>query len=289
MANRDAKLIERTLKDFSLGVMSGEKGGSSIDGLKMKNDFVKIYNDYKINTYLEHKEEIDAWLDGDYNFCEFSQGFPATFEDFKDKLKRQLSKSIDLSQPLIKYFYTDGNAYSRANAPFEYKISFIANNTSGYLIEYGLLDFRLKFLGDKNTFADIAIYNSNDETRIGLLQVSDFGPRETIESILHNYTLEEIIDRIWNREYTDEGIRVSNYSDCRFNNNLRELFYTLVIDSSPSYIIPIETICKHTIDPNYHILMLRQFWEQEAKALSEKEILEFVTFEYELIHSEPIG
>lgn len=287
MANRDAKLIERTLKDFSLGVMSGN-GGSSIDGLKMKNDFVKIYNAYKINTYLEHKEEIDAWLDGDYNYCEFSQGFPPTFEDFKDKLKKQLSKSIDLSQPLIKYFYTDGNPNTNANIPFEYKISFIATDYNGALAEYGLLDFRLELLGDRNTFADISIYASTSQPRIGLLQVRDFGLEETIESILHNYTLEEIIDKIWNREYTDGGIRVSNYSDCRFDNNLYMLFYSL-IDSSSSYVIPIETICKYSIDPNYHILMLRNFWEQEAKVLSEKEILEFVTFEYELTHSEPIG
>lgn len=267
--------------------MSGN-GGSSIDVLKMKNDFVKIYNAYKINTYLEHKEEIDAWLDGDYNYCEFGQGFPPTFEDFKDKLKKQLSKSIDLSQPLIKYFYTDGNPNTNTNIPFEYKISFIATDYNGALTEYGLLDFRLELLGDRNTFADISIYASTSQPRIGLLQVRDFGPKETIESILHNYTLEEIIDKIWNREYTDGGIRVSNYSDCRFDNKLYMLFYSL-IESSSSYVIPIETICKYSIDPNYHILMLRNFWKQEAKVLSEKEILEFVTFEYKLEHSEPIA
>lgn len=287
MANRDAKLIERTLKDFSLNVMSGS-GGSSIDGIKMKNDFVKVYNNYKINTYLEHKEEIDTWLEGAYNYCDFSQGLPLTFEDFKDKLKKQLSKSIDLSQPLIKYFYTDGNSRSDANIPFEYKISFITANYNGVLTEYGLLYFRLDLLGDNNTFADIAIFNNDTTTRIGLLQFSDFGPGKSIKSILNNYTLEEIIDMIWNRESSSGGIYVSNYADYRFNNNLYMLFYTL-IDGVPSYVIPIETICKHTIDSNYHILMIRKFLEQESKTLSEKEILEFVTFKYELIHSEPIG
>ena len=283
MANRDAKLIERTLKDFSLNVMSGS-GGSSTDGFKMKNDFVKVYNDYKINTYLENKEEIDAWLEGAFNYCDFSQGFPLTFEDFKDKLKKQLSKSIDLSQPLIKYFYTDGDSRSDANIPFEYKISFITANYNGVLTEYGLLYFRLDLLGDNNTFADIAIFNNDTTTRIGLLQFSDFGPGKSIESILNNYTLEEIIDMIWNREYSSGGIYVRNYADYRFYNNLYMLF-----DTTLSFITPVETIDKYTIDSNYHILMIKNFAEQEIKTLSEKEILEFVTFKYELIHSEPIS
>lgn len=288
MANRDAKLIERTLKDFSLNVMSGGNDGSSIDGIKMKNDFAKIYNDYKINTYLENKEEIDAWLDGDYNYCEFNQGFPLTFEDFKDKLKKQLSKSIDLSQSLIKYFYTDGNSYSDANIPFEYKISFIFTGAGAILREYSLLDFRLELLGDNNTFVDITIYNGDISTRIGLLQFSDFGKEETIESILQNYTLEEIIDMIWNREYTSGGIYVRNYSDCRYFNNFGYLFDASSVSSS-SFVTPLEKICKHTIDFNYHILMIRNFVEQEIKTLSEKEILDFVVFEYGLTHSEPIG
>ena len=52
MANRDAKLIERTLKDFSLGAMSGGTGGSS-----------EILTNYDMFKALEYKDGEELYFE----------------------------------------------------------------------------------------------------------------------------------------------------------------------------------------------------------------------------------
>ena len=58
MANRDAKLIERTLKDFSLGVMSGNGGGAGSNYVMAIMDYYQVAGKHidvdSLITLLEH-------------------------------------------------------------------------------------------------------------------------------------------------------------------------------------------------------------------------------------------
>ena len=80
MANRNAKLIERTLKDFSLGAMSGDGGGSlytiqvkgRTDGSYPKNcsftvqvDSKDIHTCQDLLNYLTEKGYYFRWSSGD--------------------------------------------------------------------------------------------------------------------------------------------------------------------------------------------------------------------------------
>ena len=57
MANRDAKLIERTLKDFSLGAMSGGGGLAPVDKLPDKGNVGTLYKTPDGNIYSWFHEE----------------------------------------------------------------------------------------------------------------------------------------------------------------------------------------------------------------------------------------
>lgn len=70
MANRDAKLIERTLKDFSLGVMSGNGGGVGSNYLMTIMDYYQVAGkhidvDSLIALLEKYQVNLDAELDAE--------------------------------------------------------------------------------------------------------------------------------------------------------------------------------------------------------------------------------
>lgn len=103
MANRDAKLIERTLKDFSLNVMSG---GSSNTASKMWWENADYYSEWQNKqtslTYKNNKEEIDKSLYGvSYSIKQKS------ISDIIDMIFDILGKRFDLTTKIFQM--VDGN------------------------------------------------------------------------------------------------------------------------------------------------------------------------------------
>lgn len=102
MANRDAKLIERTLKDFSLGAMSGNGGsGSGSNGYTWYDNYNK-FEDWRIKetqkVYTAHKEEIDnfEWGVVYHNVPKNQENIIKAFADF-------FAKRIPLSTKISEY------------------------------------------------------------------------------------------------------------------------------------------------------------------------------------------
>ena len=102
MANRDAKLIERTLKDFSLGVMSGNGNGGSGSSDYTWYDNYNKFEDWRIKetqkVYTEHNEEIDnfEWGVVYHNVPKSQENIIKAFADF-------FAKRIPLSTKISEY------------------------------------------------------------------------------------------------------------------------------------------------------------------------------------------
>ena len=113
MANRDAKKIERTLKDFSLGAMSGNGGGNGSNDYTWYDNYNK-FEDWRIKetqkVYTAHKEEIDnfEWGVVYHNVPKSQENIIKAFADF-------FAKRIPLSAKISEYVenFEAGHSFSR--------------------------------------------------------------------------------------------------------------------------------------------------------------------------------
>lgn len=114
MANRDGKLIERTLKDFSLSVMSGNSDGDSASAILSKA--VKFDNEYRKRSHQALSEVVGA------------NSISAFFNSIQDFLTFLTEVGLD---PNKKYDYIVSvfeNAEGSNNYRTTYKIGIYQNN-----------------------------------------------------------------------------------------------------------------------------------------------------------------
>ena len=106
MANRDAKLIERTLKDFSLGAMSGGGGVTPVDKLPEKGNVGTLYKTPDGNIYswfheeTQKEVEVPPTLEVGKTYELKEKILIKTFEDsinnaLEDPNKRKQTESIE--------------------------------------------------------------------------------------------------------------------------------------------------------------------------------------------------
>ena len=117
MANRDGKLIERTLKDFSLNVMSGGNGGNEYQVAQMFTDVNKWYAD-------KRKEGFEKGWQG------IIFGFKSD-EEVRPLFKAMLEKyGIDLS---LKYYYLDAAYCTSYEGQYQRYVFLLGYNTDNYV------------------------------------------------------------------------------------------------------------------------------------------------------------
>lgn len=102
MANRDAKLIERTLKDFSLGAMSGSNSSNNdnaqfYDWMGKLNTYNKWYFEKSRECYEANKAELEN-VGGSYYVV--YTAYPKSTEEFFNEFKKTLSKHVPLNSKL---------------------------------------------------------------------------------------------------------------------------------------------------------------------------------------------
>ena len=93
MANRDAKLIERTLKDFSLGAMSGGGGVTPVDKLPEKGNVGTLYKTPDGNIYSWFHEETTKEVATEDSPTALEDG--KTYQLREQILQQTFSDSID--------------------------------------------------------------------------------------------------------------------------------------------------------------------------------------------------
>lgn len=138
MANRDAKLIERTLKDFSLNVMSGS-GGNEYQVAQMFTDVNKWYAD-------KRKEGFEkGWRGIIFGF--------KTNEEVRPLFKAMLEKcGLDLS---LKYYYLHSASCTSYGDGSLISVFSFGYDASNYVGTSAHLTYDEKKLTEDSTLSDM--------------------------------------------------------------------------------------------------------------------------------------
>ncbi len=252
MANRDAKKIERTLKDFSLGAMSGGAGGlTPIEKLPDTGDVKALYKlpDGSIwswySTIKEETIEEHVELGKKYQFL-FSDINKTKLEDFlnvvRDKIIELANQDVDphlMDQyfGMWRVFTEDSSDPARYEFPVGVNLTFEDNESSNESILFAIL------LGH-NVENKVLIDNTSDGTRLnaGIRVASNEGDENLPEYPFQNHLNEEYDEEIEQKWVTwnDEQGKVVIVSEEQMN--------VIKVEINPEWLAYMKTTFNFDID-----------------------------------------
>ncbi len=176
MANRDAKKIERTLKDFSLGAMSGNGGSSNnenaefYDWMGKLNTYNKWYFEKSRECYEANKAELEP-VGGSRRVV--YTAYPKSTEDFFNAFKQILNKHVPLNSKLSDFIvnydhYTEPILFGEVLG--YWKFDFSISRTFSALLNFFYFEISQKELFLRTSNVDVVSVSNPDYTGIETLE-----------------------------------------------------------------------------------------------------------------------